>query len=61
MWPPPQISDPSPPPAAKKVEVAPPPPPNYFADTMKDSMMYTAGLGSIVGQSRFCVVPFLCG
>jgi len=53
MWPPPQISDPSPPPAAKpaaevlKKEAAPP---NYFQLTLRDSGTYTAGLGSVIGQ-----------
>lgn len=49
MWPPPQIKDPSPPAQPPKEEVAPPPPPNYFNETMKDSLMYTSGLGSILG------------
>ncbi|KAK0066389.1 NAD(P) transhydrogenase mitochondrial [Biomphalaria pfeifferi] len=36
-------------PPAKAVEKVPPPPPNYFADTLKDSLMYTAGLGGTLG------------
>ena len=54
LWPPPQITDPSPPAAAKpaaaaaaKVEEAPP---NYFKDTLNTSLMYTAGLGGVLGQ-----------
>ena len=49
MWPPPVIQDPSPPAVKAQVELAPPPPPNYFAITMKDSLMYTAGLGGMLG------------
>jgi len=53
MWPPPQITDPSPPPAAKppsevlKKEALPP---NYFQLTLRDSATYTAGLGSVIGE-----------
>lgn len=35
--------------AAAAVKKAPPPPPNYFNLTLKDSLMYTAGLGSALG------------
>ncbi|XP_076438085.1 NAD(P) transhydrogenase, mitochondrial-like isoform X2 [Babylonia areolata] len=56
MWPPPPPKvDPSAPPAQAAAAAAPaavkepPPPPNYFNITLKDSLMYTAGLGSAVG------------
>jgi len=54
MWPPPQITDPSPAAVAAK-----PPsevlkkealPPNYFQLTLRDSATYTAGLGTVIGQ-----------
>ena len=52
MWPPPKISDPSPvkpvAAAAAAVEVKEP---NYFNNTLKDSLMYTTGLGSVLGMS----------
>jgi len=54
MWPPPQITDPSPTavaakPAAEvmKKEALPP---NYFKLTLRDSATYTAGLGTVLGQ-----------
>ena len=55
MWPPPKPAQPSPVPSAgpaapAAVEKAPPAPPNYFAITMKDSMMYTTGLGTVLGK-----------
>ena len=58
MWPPPQIVDPTPPPAkaaaaAAKMEAAEP---NYFNMYMKDSMMYTAGLGTLIGLG--CASPY---
>ena len=39
--------------AAKAAEVVkePPPPPNYFNITLKDSLLYTGGLGSAVGKN----------
>ncbi|CAL1537588.1 unnamed protein product [Lymnaea stagnalis] len=52
LWPPPPPKvDPGAPVtvAAKAVVKEPPPPPNYFANTMKDSLMYTAGLGGMIG------------
>lgn len=55
MWPPPPPKvDPGAPPAAAATPAAaavkePPPPPNYFNITLKDSLMYTAGLGSALG------------
>lgn len=52
LWPPPPPKvDPGAPAtvAAKAVVKEPPPPPNYFANTMKDSLMYTAGLGGMIG------------
>merc|ERR1712226_1681943 len=33
--------------AAAKVEKEPPPPPNYFGNQLKESLTYTAGLGSL--------------
>jgi len=33
--------------AAAKVEKEPPPPPNYFADQLKQSLTYTAGMGTL--------------
>jgi len=52
LWPPPQITDPSPP-AAKKTSAAAAKkeeaPRNYFRETMNDSLMYTAGLSGILG------------
>ena len=52
MWPPPKAPEPSPTAVQKaaKAEIAPPPPPNYFNLTLKDSMVYTAGLGSMIGM-----------
>ena len=50
MWPPPKPDVPPPAPAAKPAEIAPPPEPNYFANSLKDSFMYTAGLASILGS-----------
>lgn len=35
--------------AAKPVAKAPPPPPNYFNETLKNALTYTAGLGAAVG------------
>ncbi|XP_067665655.1 NAD(P) transhydrogenase, mitochondrial-like [Haliotis asinina] len=56
MWPPPPPPPPSPAEvaaaaaaAAPAVEKEPPPPPNYFNNTLKESLMYTTGLGSMVG------------
>ena len=54
MWPPPPPPEPSPQAvaaaaAAAPVEVAPPEPPNYFNITLKDSLLYTSGLGGILG------------
>ncbi|GFN92167.1 NAD(P) transhydrogenase, mitochondrial [Plakobranchus ocellatus] len=50
MWPPPPPKEvPVAAAPAPKAVKEPPPPPNYFADTMKDSLMYTAGLGSVIG------------
>lgn len=55
MWPPPPPPEPSPQAvaaatAAAPVEKAPPPPPNYFNIVMKDSLTYTAGLGTLVAM-----------
>ena len=60
MWPPPKIADPSPPPrpptpSELKAAVEP----NYFGNTLKDAGMYTAGLGSLVGTLRYCVVKLV--
>lgn len=52
MWPaPPPKVEPgaAPSAAAAAVKKVPPPPPNYFNRTMKDSLMYTAGLGAAIG------------
>ncbi|XP_059154952.1 NAD(P) transhydrogenase, mitochondrial-like [Physella acuta] len=52
LWPPPppKVDPAAPAPAAAKAVVKePPPPPNYFANTLKDSLMYTTGLGGMVG------------
>ena len=50
MWPPPAPATPPTAPGFKPdVVVEPPPPPNYFMNTFKDSMTYSAGLGSIIG------------
>lgn len=55
LWPPPPPKvDPGAPPAGAPAAAAavvkePPPPPNYFNITLKDSLMYTAGLGSALG------------
>jgi NAD(P) transhydrogenase len=51
MWPPPAIKDPSPPPSAVKAAAAAAPPKerDYFSETLKDSFMYTTGLGSVLG------------
>ncbi|MCL4137148.1 UNVERIFIED_CONTAM: hypothetical protein GTU68_047650, partial [Idotea baltica] len=52
LWPPPPPPAPSPQAvaaAAPAVVKEPPPPPNYFNITMKDALMYTAGLGSLMG------------
>jgi len=50
LWPPPAPkvvpAPPKPAAAAKKEE---PLPRNYFQETLKDSMMYTGGLGTLVG------------
>ena len=54
MWPPPAIKDPSPPPSAVKaaaaaaVEVKER---DYFSETLKDSFMYTTGLGTMIGKN----------
>ena len=61
MWPPPQISDPSPP-AAKataKAALQEKPEPNYFNDTLKDSFMYTSGMGGVVGTSLYFIAVIL--
>ncbi|ESN99542.1 hypothetical protein HELRODRAFT_113658 [Helobdella robusta] len=57
LWPPPVIVDPSPPAAKKPAEVVKKEeaPPNYFMNTLKESFMYTAGLGGILGLG--CVSP----
>merc|ERR1711963_363024 len=47
-WPPnPPISVAAAGPAATKVEKVAPPPPNYFGNQLKESLSYTAGLGSL--------------
>jgi len=54
MWPPPPPkvepgAAPAAAAAAAPVVKEPPPPPNYFNNTLQDSLMYTAGLGSVLG------------
>jgi len=52
LWPPPKISDPSPPAAAKPAAAAKkeePKPVNYFREKLNDSLMYTAGLSTVLG------------
>ncbi|XP_064596861.1 NAD(P) transhydrogenase, mitochondrial-like [Liolophura sinensis] len=52
MWPPPppaQAPAAAAPTATEVAKKEPPPPPNYFAATLKDSFMYTAGLSSMLG------------
>lgn len=53
LWPPPPPPEPSPQAVAAAAPATPvvkePPPPNYFNVTLKDALMYTAGLGSLMG------------
>ncbi|CAG0891215.1 unnamed protein product [Darwinula stevensoni] len=53
LWPPPPPPPPSPAEvvaaATKPAAVEPPPPPNYFNITLKDALMYTSGLGGLLG------------
>lgn len=50
MWPPPKIADPSPPPKPKVVtEAVKPKPEDYYKSTLTDSLMYTGGLGTVLG------------
>lgn len=54
MWPPPPPPEPSPQ-AVAAATAAPelakePEPPNYFNITLKDSLMYTGGLGGLIGK-----------
>jgi NAD(P) transhydrogenase len=51
LWPPPRpkVEPGAAAPVAAKPVKEPPPPPNYFANTMKDSLMYTAGLSTMIG------------
>jgi len=55
-WPPPVIANPSPTQAAKtpaksdKKEAAKIEPPNYFQQHLKNSLMYTTGLGGLIGM-----------
>ena len=54
MWPPPKIVDPTPPAskvAAAAVEVIKEEP-NYLNDKLKETFMYTAGLGGMLGKIR---------
>ena len=65
MWPPPPPKvEPGAPPAAAAaaapVVKEPPPPPNYFNITLKDSLMYTAGLGSALGMSFLVRLTHTC-
>ncbi|XP_053630194.1 NAD(P) transhydrogenase, mitochondrial-like isoform X1 [Cherax quadricarinatus] len=50
LWPPPPPPEPSPTVVASTAAVVkePPPPPNYFNLTLKDALIYTSGLGSLV-------------
>lgn len=49
-WPPPPLKEAAPPPPSTPapIKVAPPVP-DYYKETLKDSLLYTAGLGSLVG------------
>ncbi|XP_023213834.1 NAD(P) transhydrogenase, mitochondrial-like, partial [Centruroides sculpturatus] len=50
MWPPPPPKEVPAAPVAKPVAAKPvTPEPNYFNETLKDSLLYTTGLGSLVG------------
>ncbi|XP_074656961.1 NAD(P) transhydrogenase, mitochondrial-like [Tubulanus polymorphus] len=51
MWPPPPPKEvpAAAPAAAAAVQKVEPPPPNYFAMYFKDSMYYTAGMGTVLG------------
>ena len=52
MWPPPKIADPSPPPKPKVVtEAVKPKPEDYYKSTLTDSLMYTGGLGTVLGKT----------
>jgi len=58
MWPPPAIKDPSPPPSAVKTPAAAAAEVkerDYFSETLKDSFMYTTGLGTVLGLG--CISP----
>ncbi|XP_055532528.1 NAD(P) transhydrogenase, mitochondrial-like [Wyeomyia smithii] len=59
MWPPPVIAvSAKPPPAvAAPVVKTEPPPSNVFNDTLKTSLMYTSGLGSLLGLGAIAPNP----
>merc|ERR1712165_450172 len=73
-WPPnPPISVAAAGPAATKVEKVAPPPPNYFGNQFKESLSYTAGLGTLTalgmgapnpaftGMSTIFALSVICG
>merc|ERR1711963_596368 len=61
-WPPnPPISVAAAGQAAAKVEKVAPPPPNYFANQLKESLTYTAGLGSLTALGMGAPNPAFTG
>jgi NAD(P) transhydrogenase len=60
MWPPPAIKDPSPQVKPKVVDVVKVEP-NYFADTLKDAFMYSAGLSTALGLGMMSPTPAFAG
>merc|ERR1712012_657142 len=61
-WPPnPPISVAATGQAAAKVEKVAPPPPNYFANQLKESLTYTAGLGSLTALGMGAPNPAFTG
>lgn len=60
MWPPPKPKETAAPavaPAAAVAKKEPPPPPNYFQETLKDSAIYTAGLGGLLSLGYVSPTP----
>merc|ERR1712223_163621 len=61
-WPPnPPISVAAAGPAATKVEKVAPPPPNYFGNQLKESLSYTAGLGTLTALGMGAPNPAFTG
>merc|ERR1711899_717115 len=61
-WPPnPPISVAATGPAATKVEKVAPPPPNYFGNQLKESLSYTAGLGTLTALGMGAPNPAFTG